>query len=178
MALGQNNQIAASDITNWYNSINSTIRSFGGGIGQLSNPAGDGVSIKATDINNLVNKLNELKRDEYLSQASYGSYSSVSVGQIIRASDWTGINSSISSLAGVKCRNRATYTNGTSSTTNGNGVCRNGCDWNGTDGHDGMWANSCTNGWYDNSSNSNGTNSASPNSNDSRIDIWCQNSVG
>lgn len=112
MALGQNNPIAASDVTNWYNSINSTISSFGGGIGQLSNPAGGGVSIKATDINNLVNKLNELKRDEYLSQVSYGSYSSVSVGQIIRASDWTGINSSISNLAGVKCRNRATNSDG------------------------------------------------------------------
>nr|DAN08269.1 MAG TPA: hypothetical protein [Caudoviricetes sp.] len=36
-------------------------------------------------------------------------------------------------MTGVKCRNRATYTNGASSTTNSNGVCRQGYDSNGTD---------------------------------------------
>lgn len=81
-------------------------------------------------------------------------------------------------MTGVKCRNRVTYTNGASSTTNSNGVCRQGHDNNGTDENGGMWANTCTNGWYDNSSNSHGTNSASPNRNGSKIDIWCQNSTG
>lgn len=178
MAWTQGGTIGASEVNNWYTSLNKTIGSYGGGIAQLSNPIRAGRDVYASDLNNLITKLNELKRDEYLSQASYGSYSSVSVGQIIRASDWTGINSSISSLTGVKCRNRATYTNGASSTTNSNGVCRQGYDSNGTDQNGGMWANTCINSWYDNSSNSHGTNSASPNRNGSRVDIWCQNSTG
>lgn len=175
MALSVGGIIGSSEVSNWYTSINSTIKNYGNGISQLSNPISAGRGVMVSDVNNLVSKLNELKKDSYLQYASYGSYTTVSKGQIIKASDWTGINSSISSLANVKCRNTISYKNGTYETTNNNGSCKKGCDGNGTDGHAGNRANTCTNGWYTNSTNSQGTNSAGTNTKGSKIDIWCAN---
>lgn len=138
MSWTTNGIIQASDVDNWYTSLNTTIGNYGGSIAQLSNPIDQNRDVYASDLNNLVTKLNELKNDAYLKNANYGSYSTVSKGQIIQATDWTGINSSISSLAGVKCRNDAAYANGTCSYQNNSyGTCSNGSYGNGKDQHGG-----------------------------------------
>ncbi len=178
MAWTQGGVIGASEVSNWYTTLNKTIGSYGGGIAQLSNPIGAGRDVYASDLNNLTTKLNELKKDEYLSNASYGSYSTVSKGQIIKATDWTGINSSISSLAGVRCRNKATYTNGTCSNgANNNGTRENGSKGNGTDGHgpEHHFNNTCVNVSESNGAWSNGAFSRGANSNQQKVDIWNTN---
>lgn len=169
--------IQASDVSNWYTSLNTTIGNYGGGIAQLSNPIGQNRDVYASDLNNLVTKLNELKNDAYLKNASYGSYSSVSRGQIIKTADWTGINSSISSLAGVKCRNNATFANGTCSyEKHSQGTCGNGSYGNGKDQHGGKdFNNTCVNVGKSNGTNSNGEKSNGNNSKDTKVDIWNAN---
>lgn len=178
MAWTQGGAIGSSEVSNWYTTLNKTIESYGGGIAQLSNPIGVGRDVYASDLNNLTTKLDELKRDEYLSDASYGSYSTVSKGQIIKATDWTGINSSISSLSGVKCRNKATYTNGTCSNgANGNGTKENGSKHNGTDGHGPQhhFNNTCINVGESNGTKSNVNYNHGSNSNQQKVDIWNTN---
>ena len=178
MAWTQGWAIGASEVSNWYTTLNKTIGSYGGGIAQLSNPIGVGRDVYASDLNNLTTKLDELKRDEYLSNASYGSYSTVSKGQIIKATDWTGINSSISSLSGVKCRNKATYTNGTCSNgANGNGTKGNGSKHNGTDGHGPQhhFNNTCINVGESNGTKGNVNHNRGSNGNQQKVDIWNTN---
>ena len=178
MAWTQGGAIGASEVSNWYTTLNKTIGSYGGGIAQLSNPIGVGRDVYASDLNNLTTKLDELKRDEYLSNASYGSYSTVSKGQIIKTTDWTGINSSISSLSGVKCRNKATYTNGTCSNgANGNGTKENGSKHNGTDGHGPQhhFNNTCINVGESNGTKSNVNHNHGSNGNKQKVDIWNTN---
>jgi len=144
-----------------YTSFNNFIGSYGGSIAKLTllsnNP-----TIDDSHLNNLNNKVQEFKDDAYLgSKASWWvKGASVSAGTIIHASDLTGIQTTITNMTSVKCRNRSRNSSGYNSVGCNSGVYGQGCSQGkhnqscNKGNHDQTCSNSCNSScWNDNNSN-------------------------
>ena len=156
--------LSLEELTNWYNKFNNVISNYGGGAIKSLELSSD-ITAKASDINNIYNKINEFKSDSYLStqpQLYSDEYSLVSSGNlIVRSSQATPIQTTINGISQIKCRNKITY---------GSGTCSSGSL--------GQWCGNqrCSSGgktynWYVNGWNTDGTQSNGSNSNGSKIDI-------
>lgn len=153
MAIAVGNQLLSTDMRSWYTRLNTIISKYGGGMATMTVPAAGKIA-QTSDVNTVVTKLNAMKADAYLGAvpSMYTSYSVVSTGQIIRATTGLQLNTVISNLEAIKCRNLATNSN--ASKTNGN---TNSLHGNGN-------SNSRNSNGNSNSRNSNG-NSNSTNGN-------------
>ena len=113
MAIAVDSTILSSDMQSWYTRLNTILSRAGGPLETLAVPAAGKIA-QATDVNNVVYKINSMKSDAYLGSISslYSTYNAVSVGQLIQASTGTQLNQVISNLEAIKCRNDATKTFG------------------------------------------------------------------
>lgn len=120
MAIGVGQIILSSDMRSWYTRLNTIISNYGPSLGTLTVPNAGKIA-EASDVNNVVYKLNSMKSDAYLGydQSLYTAYSTVSVGQIITATTGTQLNTVITNLERIKCRNDATKANGNTNNLNG-----------------------------------------------------------
>lgn len=187
-----NESLSYAELKNWYDAFNTMISNYGGSISSLSIPA-QNETAKATNVNNIYNKINEFLQDEYLqTQPSlYDSdYSIVSSGSTIKRTQSTPISNTASSITSIKCRNKVSYSCGTngsgaqSSGTQSNGSNSSGTQTNGMDSEGTKVNTRCSsgsntnlwnfNGWgcnfnfNHNGNNSNGTNSNGTNSNSNK----------
>ena len=170
-------------IDNVWNKFNTVISSFSNGLSQLSAPTS---KIAASDIAALNNKINQIKADYYLSSEAnlFVTFSAVQ-GSVVPNTFKNAVDNNLagaSNFSIFKCKNVATYLNGTK-TTNGtcsNESCLNGSCGRGTysygqtrNSRSGYSRNSTaksgrgsnSNGTCDNGNNSNGTCSNGTNSN-------------
>lgn len=130
MATTQGSFIEDEDLQSWYRSLNTIIANYGPStMSQLTVP-GANEQAQASHINNFLNKMTEMKADEYLGSVSniYPTYSLVNKGDIIQSNigkilqDSTGPNY----LGKIKCRNKAIYSHTT---------CSHGTNSHGTNSH-------------------------------------------
>lgn len=175
MAVTQGSSAIYTDMKYWYDQLNTIIGNYGGGvIAQMTVPAQAG--IKATDINTLKSKVDEMKADTYLGSVPslYPTYSVVTAGTQIQATIGAQYNTLISSLQAIKCRNMATNSSGScSNQANSNGTCSNvskgiknsnGSNSSGTRYYGIKSSGGCSNATCSSGSNSNGTKSNTSNS--------------
>ncbi len=122
MAIAVGSKLLSSDMQSWYTRLNTIIGNYGGGMAKLTVPAA-GKRAEPSDVNNVVTKLNAMKSDAYLGSvpSMYTSYTTVSTGQIIRASVGLQLNTVIGNLEAIKCRNTATNYNGVATSNRGHG---------------------------------------------------------
>ena len=200
MSVDQGNLALYSDMQYWYNTLNTILTNYGGSLGTLSVPAQD--KIDASDINNLKNKIDTMKQDEYLGSVSsmYTTYNVVNQGTLITATTSSQYNTLINNLKNtIKCRNLATNSNTTKSHgTNShvdktNSTYSHGSNWNENNpngiqsqGVNGasvyFWNGVCENGRKENGYDSNGQNQNTTqqhlkNSHGTVIDITCANTT-
>ena len=99
MAIGVGQIILSSDMRSWYTRLNTIIRNYGPSLGTLTVPNAGKIA-EASDVNNVVYKLNAMKNDAYLGydKSLYTAYAAVSVGQIIAATTGTQLNTVITNL--------------------------------------------------------------------------------
>lgn len=173
MAISQGSLASYSDLANYYNTFNNFIATYGGNITQLTIPS-QNKKIEASDVNNLDGKITEFQSETYLStQASWWVNANVTVGDLIQAIDWDNVNTTVTNMARVQCRNISTNNKGN------NGECCNTysthsqcCDTNSTN------ANCCnTNSTNGNCCNTNSTNGNCCNTNSTHSQT-CQNGSG
>ena len=123
MAVSTGSTLLSSDMQSWYNRLNAVISKYGGGMAGVTVPAAN-KRADASDVNTIVNKFNSIKSDAYLGNDSWiytAGYTSVSVGELIRASQGTAIITTLTRLEAIKCRNNARYSNGDSNARNSYG---------------------------------------------------------
>lgn len=147
------------ELKQWYATFNNIINKYGGGaIGILPEP--DGGLIVPSDVNDLYDRINSMKNDEYLGtlESGYDSVSPVTSGQMINRTSTTPIINTVNKIIDIKCRNTTTFTN----LYNSNGDKSNGDKGNGTKG----------NGQWQNENNANGM--CTPQYGNTH---WCNNSV-
>lgn len=128
MASNTGNLTLSSDLQAWYTALNTIIQNYGGGvISQMSIPTAN-KEITTSDLNTYLNKMDEMKADEYLSHGSYPSYSVTSTGSLIRAAQGTVLPDATNNtyLGRIICRNQATNTVGacnSGSKSHGSNTC-------------------------------------------------------
>lgn len=151
MAVGNSERLLSSDLTAWYNALNTVIQNYGGGsISTLAVPAANKMT-QTVDPNNFFNKLTEMKSDAYLKNASYPSYSVVSSGTLIQSNAGLAMQQGVTYMQSIKCRNTATNASGTCNSgskscgANSCGTCSSGNNNSGThsSGSKGNGTNSC-----------------------------------
>lgn len=153
MAIEQGQITLYSDLQNVYTTFNTFITQFGGPITTLVIPSPNS-KMQASNINNLDGKITEFKQDTYLStESAWWVNQTVNRGSIIYPVDWTGINTTISNMSSVKCRNDAYHSFG----SNNHGTQINTACNHGTKAH-GTQANTACN--YGNRGHSTQTNTA------------------
>lgn len=113
MAISQSSRIDQTDIASIYTSFNNFITNYGGTIAKLTAPAQNAV-IDNTHITNLNSKIAEFRNDAYLgSKASWWtSGTAAKDGDLIKASDFNNIKTTVTNMASVKCRNRSQNSSG------------------------------------------------------------------
>ena len=117
MALTQISQVANSDLQSLYTTFNNFIQNYSNGIAKLTVPSNN-KKVEATDLNNLNTKITAFKSDTYLkTQASWWVNATVTAGNPLKASDWTNINTTVTNMGKVKCKNNATNSKGTNNQT-------------------------------------------------------------
>lgn len=177
MAVGD--KILSSWASSVWSSINNIISKFSNGLTPLSSV---GILASSSDMTNLNNKLNEIKKDYYLSaEASLFATITASQGSIIYNTVKSSLDNTVSNTSAIICKNVATYQNTTKSNgTNSNGTNSNGNRDRGTYSR-GLTSNSRTN-YNSNStvkngqgSNSNGTQSNGEHSNGTQSNGACSN---
>ena len=114
MAFSQDSQVNHSDLSSYYTSFNTFIASYGGSITQLTIPA-QGSEVVPSNISNLNTKITAFKNDTYLgTQPSFWVVATVpNTGDLLQASSWTNIGTTINNMSQVQCRNTATNSYGT-----------------------------------------------------------------
>lgn len=130
MATTKNSLIEDEDLQSWYTSLNTIISNYGPDtINQLSVPA-DNEEASASHINDFLNKITEMKQDEYLGSIEeiYPSYSLVNKGDLILSNIGKILEDSVGPnyLGRIKCRNKAIYSHG---------ACSHGTNSHGTNSH-------------------------------------------
>lgn len=121
MAIGVGKLILGTDMQSWYNRLNTVIgRAGGSAVAKMAVPTGRGKLAQASDVNTVVYKLNQMKSDAYLGydKSLYTAYGAVSVGSLIKATTGTQLNTVITNLERIKCRNDATKMNGNTNNAN------------------------------------------------------------
>lgn len=135
MSITKDEKILNSDIANLYSKLNTVISNYGGSIAKTTSPA-VGDKIDNADINDLKDKVTELKNDSYLGSVSslYLTYSVTNEGTSIAPSTTiTNLSTTIlTNLQKIKCRNSATNSN----TNKSHGSNSHGSNPNGTRDHD------------------------------------------
>lgn len=135
-------KLSLQELKDWYAQFNTIIKKYGGGsISQLTTPDG-GLAVPA-DVNDVYNKINEMKNDTYLgSQANLYTTGTAAAkgGKITRAST-TPIDTTADKITEkIKCRNTTTFSNGyhtntkKSHTANSHGADSQGTNYNGARG--------------------------------------------
>lgn len=131
-------KLSLQELKNWYAQFNTIIKNCGGGtISQLTTPDG-GLAVPA-DVNDVYNKITEMKNDTYLgTQADlYTTGTAVAKGGKITRANTTPINTTATQIQSVKCRNTTTFSNGyhtntkKSHTANSHGADSQGTKYNG-----------------------------------------------
>lgn len=138
MAVSAGSMLLSSDMQSWYNRLNTVIRNYGGGIAQLGVPAAYKV-VQASDLNNVVNKLNAIKSDAYLGADAWiynTGYGAVSQGSIIYASQASPILTTLARLEAIRCRNNAWYNQGDAYWKHGHGNSQSRNGWGHTNNTD------------------------------------------
>ena len=117
MAITQGSSLLSTDMRSWYTRLNTIISNHGGGMAQMTVPSA-GKKAEISDVNTVVYKLNDMKADAYLGNDTslYTTYGAVTAGNLIQPSPGTQLNTVITNLEKIKCRNDATKTNGNTNT--------------------------------------------------------------
>ena len=170
MATTQGSPILDEDLQSWYTSLNTIISNYGGGaISQLTVP-GNNEKASASHVNNFLNKMTEMKADEYLGSVTsiYPTYSIVNSGTLIQSSIGTLLANATGSnyLGKIKCRNKATNANASNqnstnaNTACGSGACGSGTCSSGSNQHGTKQNSNKQNGANQHGTNQNGTNNS------------------
>lgn len=146
-------KLSFTDINEWYTSLNTLRNKNNISLGSVSAPNLSERQVRATDINDYINKLNALRTNEYFRHADWISISTVSSSEQIRDILKENINSEITNLNKVCADYSVTTTDSTcktfnfstnrtygNSTFNQGSSCKtecNTCATNGTYGSDG-----------------------------------------
>lgn len=106
----------ASDLTSWYNRINSVRSRPGIALGKISVPNVQNTVAKASTINNLKTQITALKSNSYLSLANYTSVDNLTINSDTRIlqTQKNAFESTITSLEGI-CAKTSTTGNNVSS---------------------------------------------------------------
>lgn len=198
MAAGD--KILRTWVNNVWSKFNTVISSFSNGLAQLGTPT---TKIATADITNLNNKINQIKADYYLSSETnlFVTFSATQ-GSTISSTLQNTVDNNISGFSVLKCKNVATYLNGTkidngtcSKDTCSNGDCSRGTYIYGQtkNSRSGYSSNStakqqqhctklcrnqtCTNGSHGNGTCSNGTNSNGTKSNGTVVQLRNSNTT-
>ena len=169
MAIAQGSLILSSDMRSWYTRLNAIISKYGGGVITTMTVPAVNKKAQASDVNTIVAKLNQMKADQFLGSvpSMYTAYSVVAVGDYIRVTTGQQLNTVITNLEAIKCRNRATNAYGVNSNTckNGanivgcsNGTCGNGANGNSANGNGANGNGTCHNQTCNNGAHGNGAN--------------------
>lgn len=150
-----NKEILSDQVQGWYNTFNKVNSLYGPGT--ISNLTMEGTNIEDSaddvDINNLVNKIDQMQTDPYFASEPtlYTSYSTVSDGQIIQYGDvYERMTTVMNNINKIVCRNMATNSYG----SNEHGTNTHGTNTHGTNSNVAKSHTACTS----NGSNGHGTN--------------------
>ena len=115
MAISRNNSVLHSDINAIFSAFNTLINSQTWGINAI--PAADipsqGSKVDDANIAVLNAKIDEFNSNEYLSTKDWWVKSTVTEGDLLRATDLTNIINSVSHMSSVVCKNKADNNYGT-----------------------------------------------------------------
>lgn len=159
-----NEQLSYDELKSWYDAFNTMISKYGGNITELAVPTGNSHTL-ASETNKVFNKIEEFTTDEYLKTqlTLYDTdYTLVAAGTKMIRSSLDPIATTAANISAIKCRNKATNTNG----HNGNGL-----NYNGTKGYARKTDNGQTYQWNVNGKHTNGSDSHGTHQNGSKIDI-------
>lgn len=149
-------KLSFTDINEWYTSLNTLRNKNNISLGSVSAPNLSERQVRATDINDYINKLNALRTNEYFRHADWISISTVSSNEQIRDILKENINGEITNLNKV-CADYSVTTNDSTCKTQWS-VCQtfSDCSQCQTDS-----ASCQTNSTYDGGCKTNGTRSSS-----------------
>ena len=118
-------KLSFTDINSWYTSLNTLKNKENINLGSETAPNLNERQVRATDINDYINKLNALRTNEYFRHADWISISTVSSSEQIRDILKENINTEITNLDKVCANYSVTTSNSTCSTnsTQDNSTC-------------------------------------------------------
>ena len=118
-------KLSFTDINSWYTSLNTLKNKENINLGSETAPNLNQRQVRATDINDYINKLNALRTNEYFKHADWISISTVSSSEQIRDILKENINGEITNLNKVCANYSVTSGDSTCSTnsTNDNSTC-------------------------------------------------------
>ena len=109
-------KLSFTDINSWYTSLNTLKNKENINLGSETAPNLNERQVRATDINDYINKLNALRTNEYFRHADWISISTVSSSEQIRDILKENINTEITNLDKVCANYSVTTSNSTCST--------------------------------------------------------------
>ena len=112
MAFSTGSRVDYVDLQSYYQSFNTFISNYANGVISTLTIPSSGKSVQPVDVTNLNTKIQNFKSDEYLGTESslWIPVTAPTVGDLLRASTWTNITTTINNMAVVKCRNKANNT--------------------------------------------------------------------
>lgn len=174
MSIESGNKILQTDIGTLYTNLNTVISNYGGSIAQLTSTPVVGDQVDDSDINDLKDKVTELKNDEFLGTESnlYLTYSITNEGTVlIPSTTIDNLETTIlTNLQKIKCRNTANNSNVQNTHgSNSHTTCSNTFNSNGfrdfiansfdSGGHCGRFGSKKSFGKKDHGTNTHGTRS-------------------